>query len=173
MSMAHLLEWTMVGETEVLLRNLPQCHHKSHMLTWERTRAAAVGSRRLTSWAMARPFGISYSLSHTKFEIGTERVGFITANVMKTLHFHEVPYSGKKLSISQCLFSFYVIASNRAKYSLEQTIHLDQGMRKLSTENKPARFIVRYRVNTWERIIKKNHDILQLQQWLYGRDLIL
>jgi hypothetical protein len=28
-------------------------HHKSHM-TWDRTRAAAVGSQRLTAWAMAR-----------------------------------------------------------------------------------------------------------------------
>jgi hypothetical protein len=27
----------------------------SHDLTWNRTRAAAVGSRRLTAWAMARP----------------------------------------------------------------------------------------------------------------------
>jgi hypothetical protein len=27
-----------------------------HDLTWDRTRAAAVGSRRLTAWAMARPF---------------------------------------------------------------------------------------------------------------------
>jgi hypothetical protein len=26
-----------------------------HDLTWARTRAAAVGSRRLTTWAMARP----------------------------------------------------------------------------------------------------------------------
>jgi hypothetical protein len=26
-----------------------------HNLTWDRTRAAAVGSRRLTAWAMARP----------------------------------------------------------------------------------------------------------------------
>jgi hypothetical protein len=27
----------------------------SHNLTWARTRAAEVGSRRRTSWAMARP----------------------------------------------------------------------------------------------------------------------
>jgi hypothetical protein len=80
---------------------------------------------------------------------------FITSNVIKTLHFHAVPYSGKKLSISQCLLSFCVIAINRAKYVLEQTVHLEQGMRKLSTESKPARFIVRYRVNIWERIMKK------------------
>jgi hypothetical protein len=29
-----------------------------HYLTWDRTRAAAVGSRRLTDWAMARPNGV-------------------------------------------------------------------------------------------------------------------
>jgi hypothetical protein len=45
----------LAGETEVLGENLPHCyfvHQKSHM-TWPR--AAAIGSRRLTTWAMARP----------------------------------------------------------------------------------------------------------------------
>jgi hypothetical protein len=47
------------GETEVHGENLPQrhfVHHKSHMTRpgfW--IRAAAVGSRRLTAWAVARP----------------------------------------------------------------------------------------------------------------------
>jgi hypothetical protein len=53
-----LVEWRLVGETEVLGENLPQrhfVHHKSHM-----TRAAVVGSQRLTAWAMARPFRITY-----------------------------------------------------------------------------------------------------------------
>jgi hypothetical protein len=57
MSMEHLVEWELVGETEVLGGNLPQCHfafHKFHM-NWDRTRAVALGSRRLTAWAMARP----------------------------------------------------------------------------------------------------------------------
>jgi hypothetical protein len=57
MIMEQLVEWGLAGETEVLGENLPQCHfvhHKSD-LTWDRTRAAAVGSRRLTAWAMARP----------------------------------------------------------------------------------------------------------------------
>jgi hypothetical protein len=57
MIMEQLVEWGLAGETEVLGENLPQCHfvhHKSHM-TWDRTRAAAVGIQRLTALAMARP----------------------------------------------------------------------------------------------------------------------
>jgi hypothetical protein len=63
------------GETEVLVENLPQrhfVHHKSHLTRPRaRTRAAAVGSQRLTGWAMARPmfmvtFFISWSLKFQK-----------------------------------------------------------------------------------------------------------
>jgi hypothetical protein len=55
----QLVEWRLAGETEVLGENVPQCyfvHHKSHM-TWPgyEPLAVAVGSRRLTAWAMARP----------------------------------------------------------------------------------------------------------------------
>jgi hypothetical protein len=55
MIMENLVEWRLAVETEVL----PQrhfVHHKSHLTptrVW--TRAAAVGSQRLTAWAMARP----------------------------------------------------------------------------------------------------------------------
>jgi hypothetical protein len=45
------VECDLAKETEVLGENLPQCHfvhHKSHM-TLPGTRAAAVGSRRLTA----------------------------------------------------------------------------------------------------------------------------
>jgi hypothetical protein len=47
----------LAGETEVLGENLPQHHFVQipHDLTWDWTRAAEVGSRRLTVWAMARP----------------------------------------------------------------------------------------------------------------------
>jgi hypothetical protein len=55
----QLVEWRLAGETEVVEENLPQrhfVHHKSHMTRLlARTRAAAVGSQRLTAWAMARP----------------------------------------------------------------------------------------------------------------------
>jgi hypothetical protein len=50
-------------------KNLFQCHfvhHKSHMTTRARTRAAEVGSRRLTAWAMARP--TSHVYSHISFQ---------------------------------------------------------------------------------------------------------
>jgi hypothetical protein len=61
-----LVEWRLAGETEVLGENLPQrtlsapaplCPPQiPHDETQARTRAAAVGSQRLTAWAMARPF---------------------------------------------------------------------------------------------------------------------
>jgi hypothetical protein len=58
MSVKQSVEWELAGETEVLGENLLQrhfVHHKSHMI-WPRTRTrtAAVGSRRLTAWAMSR-----------------------------------------------------------------------------------------------------------------------
>jgi hypothetical protein len=59
MIVEQLVEWRLAGETEVLGENLPQRHfvyHKSHMTRpGLQPRAAAVGSQRLTAWAMARP----------------------------------------------------------------------------------------------------------------------
>jgi hypothetical protein len=55
-----MMKWELVGETEVLGENLPHCHfvhHKSYM-TWDRTRAVAVGSRQLTAWARMFYLGI-------------------------------------------------------------------------------------------------------------------
>jgi hypothetical protein len=49
-------------ETEVLRENLPSAalsHHKSHMpRSGFEPRTAAVGSQRLTAWAMARPLAL-------------------------------------------------------------------------------------------------------------------
>jgi hypothetical protein len=56
----QLVELRLAGDTEVLGENVPQrhfAHHKSH-ITRRRLEAgppAAVGSQRLTAWAMARP----------------------------------------------------------------------------------------------------------------------
>jgi hypothetical protein len=64
----QLVEWRWAGETEVLGENLPQrhfVHHKSHM-----TRPGlepAVGSQRLTAWAMARPSYLSILLQCLAF----------------------------------------------------------------------------------------------------------
>jgi hypothetical protein len=59
MIVEQLAEWRLAGETEVLGGNLPQryfVHHKFHMTSpGLEPRTAAVGSQRLTAWAMARP----------------------------------------------------------------------------------------------------------------------
>jgi hypothetical protein len=59
MIVEQLVEWRLSGETEVLGENLPQLHFVHHKIphdqTRARTRTAAVGSQRLTAWAMARP----------------------------------------------------------------------------------------------------------------------
>jgi hypothetical protein len=58
MNVKQSVESELVEETEVLGETLSHCHfvhQKSHDFTWARTLAAAVGSRRLTAWAMARP----------------------------------------------------------------------------------------------------------------------
>jgi hypothetical protein len=53
MNLEQSVEGELAGETEVLGESLSQCHfvhHKySNDLTWDRTRAAAVGSRQLTA----------------------------------------------------------------------------------------------------------------------------
>jgi hypothetical protein len=54
MSVEQLVEWELAGEAEVLEENLPLCPPQISQLTWDRTRAPAVGSRRLTGWVMAR-----------------------------------------------------------------------------------------------------------------------
>jgi hypothetical protein len=58
MMMEKLVEWWLAGETEVLGENLPQMPlclpHTPHAVQ-TRTRAATVGSQRLTAWATARP----------------------------------------------------------------------------------------------------------------------
>jgi hypothetical protein len=55
----QLVKWSLAWETQVLGENLPQrhfAHHKSHMTRpGIEPRAAAVGSQRLTAWAIARP----------------------------------------------------------------------------------------------------------------------
>jgi hypothetical protein len=59
MMMEKLVERWLAVETEALGENQPQCrfvHHKPHMPARTRTRAAAVGSQRLTACSMARPY---------------------------------------------------------------------------------------------------------------------
>jgi hypothetical protein len=56
--MVNLVEWWLAGEIEVLWENLPQSTLSTTNPTWPESgsnRAVAVGSQRLTAWAMARP----------------------------------------------------------------------------------------------------------------------
>jgi hypothetical protein len=52
------------GKPKYSWENLPQCHFVNHATgdTWDRTGFAAVGSRRLTVWAMARPLIFTFSM---------------------------------------------------------------------------------------------------------------
>jgi hypothetical protein len=59
------------GKPKCSRKNLSQCHfvhHKSHMDSRDRTRASAVGGRRLTAWAMARREAVfSVKIIHLHF----------------------------------------------------------------------------------------------------------
>jgi hypothetical protein len=53
--MTQSVEWELAGETEVLGENIAPPPQFPQDLSRTRTRDAAVGSQRLTAWAMARP----------------------------------------------------------------------------------------------------------------------
>jgi hypothetical protein len=55
MNVEQPVEWELAMETEVLEEKIPCPPKIPHDVTWARTRAAAMASRRLTVWAMARP----------------------------------------------------------------------------------------------------------------------
>jgi hypothetical protein len=55
MNVEQAVEWELTGESDLLGAALTQCyfvHHKSHM-TLDQIQAGAVGSQRLSTWAMA------------------------------------------------------------------------------------------------------------------------
>jgi hypothetical protein len=54
MSVEQSVEW-LAGEIEVLGENVPDFHFVHHKSRISRTRAASMGSRRLTAWATERP----------------------------------------------------------------------------------------------------------------------
>jgi hypothetical protein len=67
--MEHWWKWNWQGNIEVLGEKpvpVPLCPPQiPHGLTWNWTRNSAAGSRRLTAWAMVRPFVFCLSLSQS------------------------------------------------------------------------------------------------------------
>jgi hypothetical protein len=61
------VEWNWLGKTEALREKpvpVPLCPPQiPHGLALDRTRSSAVGGRRLTAWAMARPIGVVSNLT--------------------------------------------------------------------------------------------------------------
>jgi hypothetical protein len=55
--MENVMEWRLAKETELLVEN------SITNFTWPDRRAAAVGSQRLTAWAMARPTLLLFLIS--------------------------------------------------------------------------------------------------------------
>jgi hypothetical protein len=80
-------------------RKVPQCHfvdHKSHM-TWARTQAAAVGSRRLTAWAVTRP---NKAVAEPQKVSGFESTVFLRGGSVLTW----ILLSGSRLSDCVCVY---------------------------------------------------------------------
>jgi hypothetical protein len=67
----------------------------SQDLTWDRTRAAAVGSRRLTAWAMARPWLILSSL--------TDAFQLVVSNPSRGMHIWLRLFYFALLCVGSCL----------------------------------------------------------------------
>jgi hypothetical protein len=87
--MENLVEWWLVGEIDVLGENLLQGHFVHHANPlWPdrpRTRPTAVGSQRLTAWAMARPSILSYDLGSEPETVEYVVAGFITLRDVRWL----------------------------------------------------------------------------------------
>jgi hypothetical protein len=109
MIVEQLVEWRLAGETEVLEENLPQrhfAHHKSHMTSpGLEPRDAAVGSQRLTAWAMARLLALF-----------TENLGYSEQNNILLKH-------TKKL-IFFSIFPFYNIFYSKIQKGVDSWLHL-------------------------------------------------
>jgi hypothetical protein len=77
MSVEQSVEWELAGETEVLVKKpapvLLSPVQIPYDLTWACTPATAVASRRLTAWAMARPWSLAHTVQMKFPEMGSSK----------------------------------------------------------------------------------------------------
>jgi hypothetical protein len=83
-----------------------------HNLTWTRTRVAAVGSRRLTAWAMARP----YIRSNFKPRLYVSKIKYTTLTQRHNVN---------PISFNQIYINWWILLHLRRKSSVQRlTIYL-------------------------------------------------
>jgi hypothetical protein len=88
-------------------------------LTWDRTRAAKVGSRRLTAWAMARPdrhesehFSLCFCLVNIKTWVYCERMSILKCLNNKTLSFFLPKIMSKNRCFNSVPVTFHLMGYN-------------------------------------------------------------
>jgi hypothetical protein len=109
-SMEHLVEWELAGETEGLGENLPQCPFDSHKTHMELNPNCPLADRRLTAWATART---SYlSLRHKGHDARVVRY----VNTMKPEQLTASLNNKNQINGTGCASGYTKICENRRMF---------------------------------------------------------